>query len=256
MHHLHLSLTSYPQDAMKESLYNSASLPTLTLNLTPTSDVKQQEEGEEMERGWSEIRLAVKELSLLKPEDHAKSSTMIFLGVSNLLLHVLDKVGPTMAVLRQDIHTNIERVEEFYLSEPSLYSSLEEVLKREGDEGITRKTDSCSRAVLWLTRSISFSVALLERLIKDSDSSLEQIVDEAYTTTLKPWHGWISSAAFKIAMKLIPEREEFMAMLAGQEQDNETLKRDIKSLVMLLQPLLDEIQALLRSFQLERIKST
>lgn len=47
---------------------------------------------------------------------------------------------------------DIQRLEEFYLSKPSLYSSLEEVLKKEKDEGIARKNDSCSRAILWLTR--------------------------------------------------------------------------------------------------------
>ncbi|KAH7685255.1 Glycolipid transfer protein [Dioscorea alata] len=209
-----------------------------------------------MQRGWSEISLAVNELSLLNPNDHSKSSTLIFLGVSNLLLHILDRIGPTMTVLRQDIHTNVERLQEFYLSKSSLYSSLEEVLKKEKDEGTARKNDSCSRAILWLTRSMIFTVSLLERLIKDSESRFEQIVEEAYSTTLKPWHGWISSAAFKIAIKLIPERKEFMAVLAGKEQDHEKLKKDIKSLVLLLQPLLDEVQALLRNLNLDKIKST
>ena len=51
----------------------------------------------------------------------------------------------------------------------------------------------------------------------------------------------------QIAMKLIPEREELMTVLAGQEQDHETLKKDIKNLVLLLQPFLDEVQALLVS---------
>lgn len=47
-------------------------------------------------------------------------------------------------------------------------------------------------------RSMDFSVALLEILNKDSELSLQQVVEEAYKTTLKPWHGWISSAAYKV----------------------------------------------------------
>ncbi|KAJ0969421.1 hypothetical protein J5N97_022298 [Dioscorea zingiberensis] len=210
---------------------------------------------EEMDKGWSEIRLAVKELSLLQHEDK-KASTMAFLCVCKLLIHVLDKIGPTMLVLREDIQRNIERVEELYLSNPSIYSSLVEVLQKDVDKGITRKANSCSKAVLWLLRSLNFSVALLERLVKDSDLSFALVVEEAYQTMLKPWHGWISRAAYKIAVKLIPEREDFVALLMRQGQDYDALKSDIKEFVSLLKPLLDEIQALLGKFHLDRLKST
>jgi len=41
-------------------------------------------------------------------------------------------------------------------------------------------------------------VALLQRLAKDPGQKMEQAVEESYNVTLKPWHGWISSAAFKV----------------------------------------------------------
>lgn len=44
--------------------------------------------GEEMEKKWSDIRLATEELSLVKSEEK-NISTLAFLGVSNLLLQVL-----------------------------------------------------------------------------------------------------------------------------------------------------------------------
>lgn len=48
-------------------------------------------------------------------------------------------------------------------------------------------------------------------------------------------------------MKLIPEREDFVALLMKQEQDYDALKSDIKEFVSLFKPLLDEIQAILVS---------
>lgn len=27
---------------------------------------------------------------------------------------------------------------------------------------------------------------------------MEKVVEESYSVTLKPWHGWISSAAFRV----------------------------------------------------------
>ncbi|XP_026663002.1 glycolipid transfer protein 3-like [Phoenix dactylifera] len=212
-------------------------------------------EGEEMEKKWSDIRLATEELSLVKPEEK-NISTLAFLGVSNLLLQVLDKIGPTMSVLRQDIQRNIQRVEELYLSDPTVYSSLVGILKKEEVEGSTRKAESSSKAVVWLTRSIDFGVTLLGKLEKDPNSSFEQVVEEAYKNTLKPWHGWISSAAYRVALKLVPEREFFISLLMGEGQDYDALKEDIMNLVKMLQPLLDEIYTLLRTYRVDRLKST
>lgn len=122
-------------------------------------------------------------------------------------------------------------MEEIYLVDPTRNSSLMEIVEKEVKEGTVRKTDSCSRAILWLSRysfnslivikvhfniyqryqyfdfssflfifdrSLDFSVAILEALQKDTEQSLNQIIEEVYKTTLAPWHGWIASAAYKV----------------------------------------------------------
>ncbi|MBA0720967.1 hypothetical protein Golax_008558 [Gossypium laxum] len=115
----------------------------------------------EME-GKSEIRSAIEELSMLvkaQPAtvgdsnlDDAPIPTKPFLHVCTLILQVLDKIGPTMAVLRQDIHQNIQRLENLCESDPTKYLNLIEILKKEESEGNARKGSSCSKALLWLTR--------------------------------------------------------------------------------------------------------
>ncbi|KAK8552332.1 hypothetical protein V6N12_040932 [Hibiscus sabdariffa] len=156
----------------------------------------------------SEIRSAIEELSMLTKAQPAAAAgdvnldlahipTKPFLHVCTLILQVLDKIGPTMAVLRQDIHQNIQRLEILCESDPTKYSNLLEMLKKEESEGNARKGSSCSKAFLWLTRSMDFMVALLQRLVKEPGQNMEQAVQESYNVTLKPRHGWISSAAFK-----------------------------------------------------------
>ncbi|KAK1300368.1 hypothetical protein QJS10_CPB13g00849 [Acorus calamus] len=218
------------------------------------------EGGVEVERGGgggSELKPAVDEFSLLKSDGHGSSNnnTEAFLSLSKLLLHVLDKIGPTMVVLRQDIHQNIERLEELYESNPSIYSSLVEILNKELKDGTTKRATSCSRALLWLCRSMDFTVALLDKIEKDADVSLNQAIEEAYQSTLKPWHGWISSAAYKVALKLIPEREEFISLLMTKGQDYNMLKKDIQCLVSLLLPFLNDVHSILSTFDLEKLKS-
>lgn len=49
-----------------------------------------------------------------------------------------------------------------------------------------------------LSRSMDFTVALLQNLARDPEQSMEEAVEESYNLTLKPWHGWISKAALKV----------------------------------------------------------
>nr|XP_017244762.1 PREDICTED: glycolipid transfer protein 2 isoform X2 [Daucus carota subsp. sativus] len=155
----------------------------------------------------SELRSAIEEFSkealIVQPVDdqvhNAAAHIPIkpFLVVCNMVLQVLDKIGPTMAVLRQDINQNIQRLEKFQESNPSLYSNVVEILKKEKNEVSARHVTSCSRAFVWLTRSLDFTVTLLQLLLKDSELKMEKAVEEAYVVTLKPWHGWITSTAYK-----------------------------------------------------------
>jgi hypothetical protein len=49
-----------------------------------------------------------------------------------------------------------------------------------------------------LHRTMDFTAGLLRLLSKEMSSKMEELVEECYMTTLKPHHGWIASAAFKV----------------------------------------------------------
>ncbi|XP_039043474.1 glycolipid transfer protein 3-like isoform X3 [Hibiscus syriacus] len=161
-----------------------------------------------------------------------------------------------MAVLRQDIHQNIQRLESLLESDPTKYSNLIEMLKKEESEGNARKGSSCSKAFLWLTRSMDFMVALLQRLVKEPEQNIEQAVQESYNVTLKPRHGWISLAAFKVALKLVPDNKTFVSLLMTKDQNYNNLKEDMQTLISLLVPLLEQIHSILRFYRLDRLKSS
>ncbi|XP_030524599.1 glycolipid transfer protein 3-like [Rhodamnia argentea] len=243
---------------------------------------EEEEEEEEAEVGikrrrkmerWSEIKSAIEEVSMmvkLKPvvtrarngdgegeprDDAFHVPTGPFLSLCSLVLEVLDKVGPTMAVLRLDIHQNVQRVELFKESDPLKYSNLVEMIKKEAGEGNARKSDSCSRAIVWLTRSMDLMAALLQRLAKDPGQKMEQAVEESYNVTLKPWHGWISSAAFKVALQLVPETKTFINLLKTKDESYENFKEDAQTLISLISPVLEEIHSILKLYGLDRLKS-
>ncbi|CAJ1974310.1 unnamed protein product [Sphenostylis stenocarpa] len=210
----------------------------------------------------SEINSAIEELSLLaivKPggnHETAHIPTKPFLSLCYMVLQVLDKIGPTMAVLRQDIHQNIKRLEMMHELNPSMNSNLVEILKSEASKGNARKRFSCSKAFLWLTRSLDFSSALLHALEIDPKKNMEQIVQESYDATLSPWHGWISSAAFRVAIKLVPDSQTFMDLLKERDENSDTLKEQMQILVSLFVPFLEDVHCILKVYNLDRIKSS
>ncbi|KAH6759128.1 Glycolipid transfer protein family protein [Perilla frutescens var. frutescens] len=161
-----------------------------------------------------------------------------------------------MAVMRQDIHQNIERLDKFHESDPSIYWDVVEILKKEVNEGKARKGPTCSKAFVWLTRSLDFALALLQLLVKDFGRNLEQAVEESYNITLKPWHGWISSAAYKVALKLVPDSRTLVDILKVKGEDDDVLKKDIQCLISLLTPVLEQNNDILRAYGLDKLKST
>ncbi|VVA99054.1 unnamed protein product [Arabis nemorensis] len=165
------------------------------------------------------------------------------------------KIGPTMAVLRQDIDQNIQRLEKVCETDPCVYSNLVEILKKEKKEGTSKMVASCSRALLWLTRTMDFTTGLLRLLSKEMSSKMEELVEECYMSTLKPHHGWIASAAFKVCLKLVPDNKTFMDAIGARDESNETLREDINTLSSLLTPILKEIYRVLEQYELNRLRS-
>ncbi|RID58223.1 hypothetical protein BRARA_F01532 [Brassica rapa] len=215
----------------------------------------------EMEKKKTELQTTIEELSLItitKPVDDTEITHIPLrplLSFCNLIIQVLDKIGPTMAVLRQDIDQNIQRLEKLCETDPCVYSNLVEILKKERNEGTYKMVASCSRALLWLTRTMDFSVGLLRLLSKEMSSKMEELVEECYIATLKPHHGWIAAAAFKVCLKLVPDNNTFMDAIGAKDQSYETLREDIDTLSSLLTPILKEISILLEQFGLNRLKS-
>ncbi|GAB4861155.1 hypothetical protein Ancab_036312 [Ancistrocladus abbreviatus] len=181
--------------------------------------------------------------------------TRPFISLCNLILQVLDNIGPTMAVLRNDIYQNIQRLEMLCESDPETYSNLVEIVKKEAAEGKARKGDSCSRALVWLTRSAELSAVLLQKLASDPEQRMEEAVEDSYNMTIKPWHGWISATAYKVALKLLPDNKTFISLLMAKGQNFDTLRDEIQTLISLLVPLLEDIHSILRSYGLDRLKS-
>lgn len=177
--------------------------------------------------------------------------TKPFLDVCRLVLPVIDKFGTAMAMVKSDVGGNISRLDQRYDTDASAYEKLYDIIKKEVAAGKAKDSNSCSNALLWLTRAMDFLVELFHNLLSHPDWTMSQAANEAYVATLKKWHGWIASAAFTMAMKLVPDRKKFMDLLGGGN-----LNADMESFVSSFAPLLQENHKFLKSVGLDDMKAS
>ncbi|KAL0349042.1 UNVERIFIED_CONTAM: Glycolipid transfer protein 1 [Sesamum radiatum] len=178
--------------------------------------------------------------------------TKPLLDVCKLVLPILDKFGAAMTVVKSDISGNISRLEHKYNSNPSRFNYLYSMVQAEVETKTAKSSCSCTNGILWLTRAMDFLVELFRNLCEHQDWSMSQVCNDAYSKTLKKWHGWLASSSFTVAIKLAPDRKKFMEVI-GTEGD---IYGDMQKFCTNFSPILGEIHKFLASFGLDSMKSS
>ncbi|KAJ9543225.1 hypothetical protein OSB04_022932 [Centaurea solstitialis] len=161
------------------------------------------------------------------------------------------KFGAAMALVKSDVGGNITRLENKYLSNPSEFQNLYNMVRVEVEAKKAEGSSSCTNGLLWLTRAMDFIVELFRNLMEHADWTMSQVCSEAYTKTLKKYHGWLASSTFTVAMKLAPERKKFMDVVAEKGDINS----DIEKFCATFTPLLEENHKFLASVGLDNMKA-
>ncbi|KAI3469789.1 hypothetical protein Pfo_026452 [Paulownia fortunei] len=177
--------------------------------------------------------------------------TKPFLDVSKLILPIIDKFGAAMTVVKSDISGNITRLESKYNSNPSRFNYLYNLVQAEVETKTAKSSSSCTIGLLWLTRAMDFLVELFSNLAEHQDWSMSQVYNDAYSKTLKKWHGWLASSSFTVAIKLAPDRKKFMEVI-GTGGD---IYGDMQKFYTNFSPILGEIHKFLASVGLDNMKS-
>ncbi|KAF5822056.1 putative glycolipid transfer protein [Helianthus annuus] len=187
---------------------------------------------------------------------HVKSEegemlTKPFLDVCKQILPVIDKFGAAMALVKTDVGGNITRLENKYLSNPEEFQNLYSMVQVEIAAKTAEGSSSCTNGLLWLTRAMDFILELFRNLMEHEDWAMSKVCTEAYTKTLKKYHGWLASSTFTVAMKLAPDRKKFMDVVAG----NGDISSDIEKFCATFTPILQENHKFLASVGLDDMKA-
>jgi Ca2+:H+ antiporter len=137
--------------------------------------------------------------------------------VCRLALPVVDRLGAAFLLVRSDVQGNIDRLAARAATDPARFAALFDIAREEQARGAAGASDSCARGLLWLVRAMRFVTSLLAALCERPGEALPALAAEAYYAVLNPYHGYLASAAFGLALRFVPDRGAFYesAGLAG-----------------------------------------
>jgi hypothetical protein len=144
--------------------------------------------------------------------------TQAFLNACREILPVVDKLGTGFTVVRIDVNGNIERLHNRFITSAEDYELIHKLVEVEVQNKEHTSNSSCTKGLLWLKRAMQFLVQLLRVLHQDKEASVSTAASAAYEKVLQPYHGWITSGVFTVALKIVPSRQGLFEKLG--ESDN------------------------------------
>ncbi|XP_046860058.1 pleckstrin homology domain-containing family A member 8-like isoform X2 [Xenia sp. Carnegie-2017] len=122
--------------------------------------------------------------------------TKPFLLACNSILPIFDVLGRTaFAPVKMDISGNIKKLTSKYDNDPTSCSTLQAMIGVEIHSNTCNVKNSATDALLWLKRALEFTnVFLLE--INKGERELVVVASNAYSKTLRKYHGWMVRGMF------------------------------------------------------------
>lgn len=150
---------------------------------------------------------------------NSKIKTKEFLAACSDFLKLIGLFGKTFAPAIYDMSGNIAKIANVYQANCDKYEYLEDMIIAERVEGKQIATD----AIMWLRRGLNFVIVFFELLCTDKSKQedLGAFVREAYSNTLKMYHGWITRSLFNLLAGMTPKRTALLESLALHKKDCE-----------------------------------
>ena len=170
--------------------------------------------------------------------------TKLFLLACNSILPIFDVLGPTaFAPVKLDISGNIKKLTSKYDSDRQSCSTLQSMISLEIHSNTCTAKNSATDALLWLKRALEFTNAFLMEINK-GERELVVVASNAYSKTLRKYHGWMVRGVFAMAVKAVPYWKDFVKALgstdSGVAPETDVL-HDIQEFTDTLTPIIDKI---------------
>jgi hypothetical protein len=140
-------------------------------------------------------------------------ATTQFLDAAESLTTMFDLLSVTFGPVKSDILGNVKKLRERQLAAPAESENVQDLCRNE----LKTKKHTATEGLLWLVRGLEFTSLALTTNQANPTQELSDSFRAAYTTTLKPHHGFMVKPLFTAAMSACPYRKDFYAKLGGDE---------------------------------------
>ncbi|KAK3082911.1 hypothetical protein FSP39_008873 [Pinctada imbricata] len=145
----------------------------------------------------------------------------MFLGSCKSLVPFFDKLNSkAFAPVKMDFQGNIRKLHQKFTTNPSTYSTLQNMIIAEMNSNQQHLSSSATVALLWMKRSLEFIKEFLAEMYK-GEQDLSTAASNSYSRSLKPFHGWVVRGVFAVAVKALPYRNVFLSMLGVEGDESE-----------------------------------
>ncbi|OWF42560.1 pleckstrin homology domain-containing family A member 8-like [Mizuhopecten yessoensis] len=186
----------------------------------------------------------------IKLEEDGGIPVQPFLGSCRSLVPIFDKFNATtFAPVKMDFQGNIRKIQQKYSTKPSDFTTLQRMVLFEMRSQQHHLSSSATVALLWMKRGLEFIRAIFQEML-EGQPDLCLAVNNAYSRTLKPFHGWVVRGVFAVAVKALPYKEVFITQLRATGHPGEgsiflqSLMADLDSYCTAL----DEVIRILKDF--------
>jgi len=175
------------------------------------------------------------------PTSPAGIPVKAFFDASNEICKIFDSIKG-MGTPKGDIEGNVSKAMK-NMTDPdaTLFSMIEAEAKptKEGCTGL---------ALLWLKRALYLVEGIMAEFCKDAEAKFKDVVNAAYASSLKKYHGMVIKGVFSAAMAMCPSRESFLESLGV---DNATAIENMNKIRPHFKLILDNIDEYLKSKKIE-----
>ncbi|CAF1093742.1 unnamed protein product [Adineta ricciae] len=143
----------------------------------------------------------------------------LFLDTCEEYFSLVDKFNsPIFTPVKADVNGNIAKLRRKLNQNPSKFQTLFAIVNDEIESQTTQARNSATDALLWLKRAFEFLSSFLHQF-SVGDKSLVDAVNKAYEFSLKPHHGMLARSVFSIALRAVPNKDDFIRSLAVHPAD-------------------------------------
>lgn len=153
----------------------------------------------------------------LAPDENGGVATVQFLEACAGPKDMMTMLGSIMGRVWADVGNNIKILQTRYDSDPSKFSTLQQIVLDDIAKGVASNDGSAAMAVLWLKRTYDFVAEFFDNLRQNMEPS--EAASKAYEVSLAPHHRFYVRPIFYGAMKTLGSQRDFLLSMALKKED-------------------------------------